>query len=576
MKPFIVTELEAGKLPRWGLLLLCALYTLPGLIGRDPWRTQDAAGFGIALSMMRGDAGDWLMPNIANLPVAAEGPLPFWIAALVGGVAAPVFGEHAGVRLAIAALLTLTLVLVWYTIYRLARRPGVQPSDPFGASASQVDYGRAIADSGLLVLMATFGLIVRMHETTGDPAQVAWIAAFLFGCALALDRPAIGAAIAGAAIAATLSSRGAGTAVALLLVLVCLPLASRAYRLVGWRVLPLALAIAIAGALPWPLLLASGGAAERGHLLDWAAWNLGAIAGPTADSLHYFARTAPWFFWPAWPVALWAAWRWRGRWGEPAIALPMLTASALTLRALASPAGAESWLLPVAVPMAMLAAVGVPTLKRGIVSLIDWFAVTSFSLFGVAIWTYWIALMTGYPPRMAYRASRIAPDFTPEWIVVEIALGGLATLSWLLLVRWRVSRQPPMIWRAMVLSCGGLVLAWFLLMTLWLPVFNERNTYREVASRLAFAFEGGQACVDTRELERAPRASFHYFAHLRFASPGEPCDWLLIQDDGPEARAVANPLPGWTLHWQGQRRSDRDERFRLYRRNANRGASADR
>ncbi|RPH66875.1 MAG: glycosyltransferase [Burkholderiales bacterium] len=572
MKPFIVTELEAGKLPRWGLLLLCALYTLPGFIGRDPWRTQDAAGFGIALSMMRGDAGDWLMPNIANLAAASEGPLPFWIAALTAGIAAPVFGEHGGVRLAVVAMLTLALVLVWYTTYGLARRPGVQPSDPFGASASQVDFGRAIADSGLLVMMATFGLIVRMHETTGEPAQIAWIAAFLFGCTLALDRPALGATLAGAAIAATLLSRGVGTAVALLLVLVMLPLTCRSYRLVGWRMLPLAVAVAAALALPWPLVLATGGEVERGHLLDWAAWNLGAISGPTVGSLHYFARTVPWFFWPAWPVALWAAWRWRGRWSEPAVALPMLTAGALTLRALVSPSGAETWLLPITVPLAMLAAVGMPTVKRGIVNLIDWFAVTSFSLFGIAIWAYWIALMTGYPPRMAYRAGQLAPGFIPEWIIVEIVLGGLATAAWLLLVRWRVSRQPRMIWRAMALSCGGLVLAWFLLMTLWLPVFNERNTYREVAHRLADAFDGGDACVGTQNVELAPRASFHYFANLRFAARGEHCEWLLVQDEGPMARTVADPKPGWALVWQGQRRSDRNERFRLYRHDADGGA----
>jgi hypothetical protein len=219
-----------------------------------------------------------------------------------------------------------------------------------------------------------------------------------------------------------------------------------------------------------------------------------------------------------------------------------------------------------ALPLAMLAAVGMPTLKRGIVSLIDWFAVTSFTLFGIVIWAYWIALMTGYPPRMAYRASQIAPGYTPEWVVVEIVLGGLATLAWLALVRWRISRQPRMIWRAMVLSCGGVVLAWFLLMTLWLPVFNERNTYRDVATRLATAFDGGNACVATQDLGRAPRASFHYFARMNFAARGEQCDWLLVQDDGPLARTVPSPVPGWTLLWQGQRRSDRDERFRLYRR----------
>ena len=259
------------------------------------------------------------------------------------------------------------------------------------------------------------------------------------------------------------------------------------------------MAVALAGALPWPLLLAGGTAVERAHLLGWAAWNLAAMSGPGVESLRYFARTIPWFYWPAWPVALWAAWRWRGRWGEPAVALPMLTAAATSLRALASPSGAESWLLPATVPLAMLAAVGMPTLERGIVNLIDWFAVTSFALFGIVIWAYWISLMTGYPPRMAYRASQIAPGFTPEWIGVEIALGGLATLAWLALVRWRISRQPRMIWRAMVLSCGGVVLAWFLLMTLGLPVFDERNTYRDVADHVATIdfFTG----VAARELE---------------------------------------------------------------------------
>lgn len=571
MRPFIVTTLEAGKLPRWGLLLLCVLYTLPGFIGRDPWRVHDAAGFGIALTMMRGGAHDWAIPNIAGLPVTTEGPLPFWIDALIGRLFAPLLGEHGAVQFAVVVTLTLLLVLAWYTTWALARRSGVQPSDPFGASASQTDYGRAIADSGLLLLMATFGLLVRVHETTGEPAQLAWIAAFLFGCARALERPALGGAIAGAAIAASLLSHGIGTALALLLVLVLLPIACRAWRLVARRMLVPAVALACAVGLPWPLLLASGSAAAQAQLTQWLAWNLEAMSGPSADSLAYLARTVPWFYWPAWPVALWAVYRWRGRWSEPAVALPLLTLGALALATLAVPSGAERWLLPAAVPLAMLAAVGMPTLKRGIVSLIDWFAVISFTLFGIVIWGYWIALMTGYPPRMAFRAAQIAPGFVPQWSVTGPLLGALATLGWLALARWRASRQPRMIWRAMVLSCGGVVLAWFLLMTLWLPVFNDRNTYREVALQLERAYARGRAyagahCVTTEQLSAAPRASFYYFARLHFGVPGERCPWLLVEDQGPAAHAAAAPMPGWSLHWQGQRRSDRDERFRLYRR----------
>lgn len=572
MRPFIVTDLEAGKLPRWALLLACALYVVPGFIGRDPWRSLDAAGFGIALSMLRGTWADWAMPNIAGLPIASEGPLPFWIAAATARAAGFFLDEHAGVRLAIVATLSCALVLVWYTTWALSRRPGVQPSDPFGASASRTDYGRAIADTGLLVLMATFGVLVRIHETSAEPAQLAWIALFLFGCARALERPGIGGTIAGAAIAATLLTRGAGHAAALLLVLWALPFASRAYRLVGRRMLSFAMPAVLVLALPWPAVLATSGEAGRAHLGAWIAWNVQAVSGPSLDTITYFLRTAPWFYWPAWPVALWAIGRWRGRWSEPAIALPSLTVVALTLRALIAPSGAETWLLPATVPMAMLAAAGVPTLKRGIVNLIDWFAVTTSTLFGIVIWAYWIALMSGFPPRMAFRARQIAPGFLPEGVFGEVVLGLLASVAWLLLVRWRVSRHPPMIWRAMALSCGGVVFAWFLLMTLWLPVFNERNTYRDVASALRDAFDSNGAgeadCIATEDVERAARASFHYFARVPFGPPGTDCRWVLVQQDGPIARMDPQPRADWSLVWQGGRRSDRNERFLLYRRAA--------
>jgi len=220
--------------------------------------------------------------------------------------------------------------------------------------------------------------------------------------------------------------------------------------------------------------------------------------------------------------------------------------------------------------MALLAGVGLPTLRRGIVSLIDWFAVMSFTLFGIAIWAWWIALMTGVPPRMAYRASRLAPGFEPPLVLFEVVLGLLATLAWLALVRWRISRRPRMIWRAMALSCGGLVLAWFLLMTLWLPVFNERNTYRDVALGLQQALASApDECVRTRDLGPAQRASFLYFARPRFSAQdghdGEACGWLLVQDDGPISQTVSPAVPGAEFVWEGRRRADRSERFRLYR-----------
>ena len=74
MRPFILTELQAGKLPRWGLLLLCALYVIPGLLGRDPWRVADAADFGVSYTLIKGHFADWLLPNLAGEPSHDRGP----------------------------------------------------------------------------------------------------------------------------------------------------------------------------------------------------------------------------------------------------------------------------------------------------------------------------------------------------------------------------------------------------------------------------------------------------------------------------------------------------------------------
>jgi hypothetical protein len=63
---------------------MCALYVVPGLIGRDPWRYEDATGFGVAWTMAFAGSGpaDWLMPNVLGVPLADEGPVPFWLGAI--------------------------------------------------------------------------------------------------------------------------------------------------------------------------------------------------------------------------------------------------------------------------------------------------------------------------------------------------------------------------------------------------------------------------------------------------------------------------------------------------------------
>jgi 4-amino-4-deoxy-L-arabinose transferase-like glycosyltransferase len=82
MKPVRLPAAATLALPRWALFALGLLYILPGLIGRDPWKNDDAASFGIMWTMAHGTWQDWLWPNIAGLSWPDEGPLAFWLGAL--------------------------------------------------------------------------------------------------------------------------------------------------------------------------------------------------------------------------------------------------------------------------------------------------------------------------------------------------------------------------------------------------------------------------------------------------------------------------------------------------------------
>ena len=587
MRHFIVTEQQAGKLPRWALLLLCALYVFPGLIGREPWRTSDAPGFATALTMVRGTWQDWLIPNIAGELLIDDGPLAYALLAAVNKFASLVFGSpalnspwpHWIAMLCAASGLILMLTAFWYAAYELAKRPGLLPLDPFGAAASRVSFARAIADTALLVFIGTLGLLVRMHEISSAAAQVTWVAGFLWSLSIGLENPRRGAAGAALACAAIFATRNPLLALGMALVPFILCAWAPAYRLIRVRFLPLFLVATVLGFSIWPVLVLFTlepsnlvvtdflGTSPEQYLRQRVALNVQALQGPTLFGVAYLARTMPWYFWPAWPLAAYAVWQWRAKLTEPSLALPVALLGVMGLLILLNPNPGEEHLAAAAPAIALLAAPSLTTLRRSLVNMIDWFAVMCFSFIGFALWLYWLALITGQPERVSFRAAQFAPTFTlgPVWL--EILLGGLASASWLLLVRWRISRQPPMIWRAVVLSASGLTLVWFLLMTLWLPVLNERMGFRSTAESLGRAYVQASSstkvnCVNTQQLELAPRASFFYFANLQFARDEIRCPFVLEQSSPDRAL----PSENGRLIWKGFVPAYRQDEFRLYQR----------
>lgn len=559
--PVRLTESAAVKLPRLGLFTLLFVYALAGLLGRDPWRNDDATGFGVMWTMAHGGWRDWLLPHVAGAPVVDHGPLFYWVGAtsieLLGAWLAP----DEAARLATLLALMLATGSIWYCVYLLGRRPEAQPQQfAFGGQPNPRDYGRALADGALLIAVATLGVLLPAHETSDEIAQFALASFALYALVRSLDRPVSGALSLGAAAAGLVLTGGLGVALAPLVAAVLLVVKVREWRVLGWPWLVVVAATTLLPVLAWLAAVQRAPGGDEYLAAWWTAQRTGwwVLAGST---WLYYLRNLPWFTWPAWPLAAWAAWTWRGHGHAPQFAV---TGAALGAGALVLAFGertshaAMMALLPALVGMAAFA---LPALRRGTANLIDWFALMMFSVFAALIWLGWIAMMTGWPPKISHNFAKLAPGFGPAFDAPTFVVAFVATLAWGWLVRWRIHARPEVLWRTVVLSAGGITIVWVLFMTLLLPYVDYRKTYRHVSAQIARIVPPGQ-CLRADRLGLPQRASLVYFDGLRFARE---CGWLLRYQSVTESLPAVDPAR-WQRVWEGRRATDRDERFTLYRR----------
>jgi hypothetical protein len=544
--PALVTERAAQRLPRLALLLFCAAYVLPGLVGRDPWKNADIAAYGHMVALAEGRT-PWWAPSLAGLP--ADGALlPYWVGAAFIKLLGPAVEPALAARLPFALLLVLVLVLTWYATYHLARTDAAQPLPfAFGGEAKPVDYARAIADGALLALVATLGLLQLGHETTPELMQLAGAALFLYALAASpfrIDTARVAAPAALLVLAAS-GAPSVGLGLGIVGIVVCARSTYPAVRrLVPWIV---------AG-----VLLAAAAAAALGA---WG-WRVGGVRS-VAQALG-IARQLVWFTWPAWPLALWTLWRWRGHLQHRHISVP-LGCALIALVAGVAMGGYDRALMLGLPALAVLAAFALPTLSRSTSAAIDWFSVFFFTICAIAIWVIYVAMQTGWPAKPAANVARLAPGFVPAFSLVGLAFATLATVAWLWLVHWRTGRNRHPLWKSLVLPAGGVALCFLLLMTLWLPLLDYARSYRPMIQRIALHVPTS-SLVCAPGAPRALLAALDALGHYRVDAvhpAGGGCEYLIQQDYPPSGTQAG---PGWEFLARVQRPTDRQDVFAVYRR----------
>lgn len=534
-------------MPRSALLLFCAAYVLPGLFGRDPWKSADITAFGYMVNIAQGRTS-WLDPTVGGLP-ADSALLPYWIGASFIRALGPWVDPALAARVPFALLLALALVLVWYATYYLARAGSAQPLPlAFGGEATPIDYARAIADGALLALIASLGLLQLGHETTPELAQLASVALFLYGFAAMPFRPLH----ARLALVLALPALAASGAPSIAIVL----------GIVGGVLCRLSAEPDVRRATTWVWASAVAAALVAAALDAWG-WRLGRYE--SIAQVWGLLRLLVWFTWPAWPLALWTLWRWRERLLSRHIVFP-LGCVAISLSACIAMGGSERALMLGLPPLAVLAAFALPTLQRSTAAAIDWFSVFFFSIAALTIWVIYVAMQTGVPAQPAANVARLAPGYTMSFSLLALVMAAAGTVAWLWLVHWRTRRTRHPLWKSMVLPASGVSLSWLLVMTLLLPPLDHARSYRSLVTRIAQQVPR-DACIAAPGMPRAEVVALEYFGTFRVdavtGAAAARCPFmLLVETRQLPVRAAAS----WQLVGRERRNASDDEVTAIYRR----------
>ncbi len=525
-----------------GLSLLIVLYLLPGAVGHDPWRGDDIRHFSAVFAVLNGEG--WLLPHVAGEPLRQVGPLYHWVATLFALALGGLMPVHDASRL--ASPFFAGLAIFWI------------------ARASARLHGKHTRTPAALLTLGTLGLVVHAHEHQPMIALMAMQAWTLAGLALVPTQPVKGSLQ--AAIGMTLAFLAGGLAGLFLTVPLVLLIATtcpecRSPRASG--ALTLGLTLALAASAIWPILLN----VQAPDLFSrWWGDSLAAITDSVGETpLPKFIELFAWFTWPLWPIAMWSVWRARRRLMQLGTILPLLSVLLAGAWIYLNADSDAATMLPFIAPLALLAAGGVPSLRRGAANAFDWFALMTFGVFATLVWLAWTAQTLAWPPGLARSLERLAPNLMLEVTTWQAALGVAIVLIWGALI-WHLPRSAnrgPANWAM------GMTMLWCLAVTLLMPWFDHSRNYRPVAESAAIALAGeSPGCVASIGLSDSHRAALDYFAGVRVeevAVNETTCRFLLAHDD--RLPLGLQPAQQWQQIWEYRHAGGRRlEVFRLYRR----------
>lgn len=518
---------------------------------------MDITSLGYMLSLSQGQSTLFNL-QLAGIPPELDAYIPYWLGSLAIQLL-PFLKADLAARLPFAIASLIGMLCLWHAIYFLARNPQAQPvAFAFGGEAHPKDYARSLADAGLLGYLACLGLALPSHELTPMAFQLQTISLLFLGSAILPFYPMKG--IWAWSIGILLLTLSGAPTLSLVLGLGTLLIWVRHPQSTKSQIFVLSLVLTLAAVLT--------------HVLDLWRWRLLPATQLNQEWGQLFELLV-WYLWPAWPLAAWTIWRWRGHWTHQTwsqhLVLPIFLFICTLIASLLTENPDRTLLL--ALPsLAALAAFALPTFSRTVAALVDWFTLLFFSTGALIVWVVWLSLETGFPEHPAVNVHNLIPGYVHHFDLPAFCVALISTALWLKLIQWRVGRHPAAIWKSMVLPASGAVVCWILLMTLWLPFLDRGLSYKAWAEEFTLLV-GKPHCVYYFELDRNQIAGLSYHGNFNFLplkSDSASCQWLMVKDKASVQFNSSAAQSFWSFSQMLQRPGDKKDRIHLYQlKNAN-------
>jgi 4-amino-4-deoxy-L-arabinose transferase-like glycosyltransferase len=543
-------------------LLLVAVWLLPGLIGRDPWKADEAYTFGLVKHMI--ESGDTVVPTLGGEPFMQKPPI-FFILAAASAKMLPFLDLRTSAHGANIVFMTLTLL--------------------FLGLAGREALGREKAWYVPLIFMGTVGQFHIFHMLITDVSLVCGFAITLYGLLLSLRKPWLAGVVIGTGIGVTFMSKGLIGPGLIGVTMALLPLCFGSWRSKPYFHSWLTTSVSVLPwLLIWPIVL------YRRSPQLFGEWflenNLGRFLGHNLvnqigqwlnvpfieakntigmpDERYNAFVDLPWFVWPAFPLACWFLWKQRRvALAKPGIQLGLLHLLVMLIIISISRNGRSLYALPELVPAALLGAYGIEFLGTRFAKGLQRFVGVAFSVIFAMGWLGWMVQFFGPPAFMWSNVIAKYPNYVPvfEWLPFLVALG--FTVGWF---AWLIRGKGDSKERLVTDWTLGLSGIYLFVMTLWLPMVENGMSYRHLTS-IRKALPENHPIVGSKNLGEPQRAMFDFYADLttqriEVNPDAQNAKYFLTEREVFTKKKPEPPGGPWDLIWEdihGQK-----EVYRLY------------